>query len=74
MSQTFNKIRGKIVEVYGSQKAFADAVGTSEQTITAKLAGRSQFSMDDIIQWSNALGISAEEVGIYFFAEALRKN
>lgn len=66
--KSFPKLRGKIVEVYGSQKAFASAISRSEQNVNAKLAGRSQFDQQDIAIWSNALGISTEEIGTYFFA------
>ena len=63
----YNKLRGKIVEEYGSQKQFSTQINLSEQSITAKLNGRSDFSQDDIIKWSNALHIKKEEIGTYFF-------
>lgn len=65
----FRRLRGKIVEVFDTQSAFADKIGVTEQTVTAKLNGRSEFSRTDIVTWSNALGISNEQVGYYFFAE-----
>lgn len=64
---SYNKLRGKIVEEYGSQKQFSTQINLSEQSITAKLNGRSDFSQDDIIKWSNALHIKKEEIGTYFF-------
>nr|DAF98342.1 MAG TPA: Protein of unknown function (DUF739) [Siphoviridae sp. ctnNB1] len=63
----YNKLRGKIVEVYGSQKCFSNEIKLSEQSITAKLNGRSDFSQSDILRWSNALNITQKEIGIYFF-------
>lgn len=63
----YNKLRGKIVEVYGSQKRFSSKILLSEQSITAKLNGRSDFSQEDILRWSNALCIKKEEIGAYFF-------
>lgn len=71
MAQGYNRLRGKIVEVFGTQGAFADALGTTEQTITNKLAGKTQFSQNDIIAWCNALGIVTDDVGGYFFAQKL---
>lgn len=67
MSFNYNKLRGKIIEVYGSQKKFSKAINLSEQSITAKLNGRSDFSQDDIIKWGNALDLCKEEIGVYFF-------
>lgn len=65
------KLRGRIVELYGSQGAFAKEIGKTEQCITAKLSGKTQFSQADIIEWSNALQINVDEVGVYFFANKL---
>ena len=64
---SYNKLRGRIVELFGSQKEFSKRIGLSEQSITAKLNGRSDFSQDDILIWSNSLQIKLEEIGIYFF-------
>ena len=64
-------LRGRIIQKYGSQGAFAKRLGKSEQTVTAKLNGRSQFTQEDILNWCNALDIIAEDVGEYFFAEKL---
>ena len=69
--KTYPKLRGKIIEVYGSQNAFAKAIGKSEQTVIAKFKGKSAFSQADIIAWSNALDITKDEVGTYFFSEKL---
>lgn len=66
-----SKLRGRIVEKYGSQGEFAKRLGRTEQSITAKLNGRSQFSQRDIVNWSNALEIEVSEVGFYFFADKL---
>lgn len=67
MAKTYNKLRGKIVEMYGSQKSFAEALNLSEQSVTAKLNGRSEFSQKDIIKWCEVLGINAEHITDYFF-------
>ena len=66
-----NKLKGRIVERYGTQHGFAESIGRTEQTVTAKLAGRSQFSQKDIVEWCNALEIGKDEVGSYFFAKEL---
>lgn len=69
MAKTYSKLRGRIVEVYGSQRAFGKQLKLSEQSITAKLNGRTEFSQDDIVKWCNLLGIEAKEVGDYFFTQ-----
>ena len=62
-----NNLRGRIIQKYGSQGKFAKHLGKTEQTITAKLNGRSQFSQEDIIEWCNALDIDSPSIGEYFF-------
>jgi len=71
--KSYSKLRGLIVEKYGSQRKFAEKIGLSEQTVVAKLADRSEFSQSDIIEWSNALDIPADMVSAYFFGEKLSK-
>lgn len=70
----YNRLRGRIIEKYGSQGGFAKALNTTEQTITGKLTGKTQFSQKDIIRWCDALDISAGSVGRYFFADKLSKR
>lgn len=69
--KSYPKVRGRIVELYGSQKEFAKAINKSEQTIIYKLSGKYSFSQDDIIEWGNALNISKDDIGDYFFADKL---
>lgn len=71
MAKEYSKLRGKIVEKYGSQTAFADVIGRTEQSVTAKLSGKTQFSQEDIVIWCNVLGIPVDEVGAYFFTHKL---
>lgn len=68
MSFKYNKLRGRIVEKYRSQAEFARIIQQSEQTIAAKLAGRSSFTQDNIIRWCEALDIDQNDIGSYFFA------
>ena len=68
MTFKYNKLRGRIVEVFGSQAKFSEAIGLSEQSISAKLAGTSSFTQDNIIAWSEALNIDQGDIGSYFFA------
>lgn len=71
MSFQYNKLRGRIIEIFGSQSKFANAIGQSEQIITAKLSGKSSFTQDNIIAWSNALDIDQNDIGSYFFTQKL---
>lgn len=67
MAKTYNKLRGKIIEVFGSQREFAKELGMTEQSVTAKLNMRTDFSQGDIIKWCELLGIAHEDINEYFF-------
>ena len=69
----YNKLRGRIIEKFGTIEKFADFLEKSRITVSNKLNGKSNFSRDDIIFWSSALGISQDEIGSYFFDESVYK-
>ena len=71
MSFAYNKLRGRIIEICGSQAEFSKRVGQSEQSITAKLSGRSSFTQENIITWSEVLNIDQNDIGSYFFTQKL---
>ncbi len=65
---TYVKLRGRIIEKYGTLGRFADEVGLSRVSVSKKMNGESQFSKNDIVTWSRLLEIPPEEYGSYFFA------
>lgn len=63
----YNKLRGRIIEKFGSQSSFSKAVGTSERTLSLKLNNKIFFSQDEIIKYSKTLNIGINEIQAYFF-------
>ena len=47
MQYNYKKLRGRIVEKYGSQKNFADILGVSENSVSKKMQGKTGFSQED---------------------------
>lgn len=74
MAFDYSKLRGKIVEKYGSQTAFVKAFGVSENVFSQKMNNKVRFTSDDIIKISGMLDISSNEIGVYFFDEKVSKN
>lgn len=68
MSFSYNKLRGRIVEKYGSQSKFADKIGISNVSMTKKMTCKTGFSQEDIELWALELGIDRSEYAEYFFA------
>lgn len=67
-NNTLPKLRGRIVERYGTLRNFAAELGLSAVAVSNKVNGSAGFSKEDIIKWSELLDIPAEEVGESFFA------
>ena len=67
MPYTYNKLRGRIVEKYGSQAAFANELGRSQVCVSRKLQCKTEFSQEDMNVWAGLLDIDLSEYGSYFF-------
>ena len=67
MPYSYNKLRGRIIEMYGSQEKFADSLGISRVAMSNKLNCKSGFSQNDIVKWSKLLSIERADYGAYFF-------
>lgn len=68
MSYNYKKLRGRIIEKYGTQENFSKEIGISPNSLSLKMTGKTGFSRDDIIKWCELLDISNDEIGAYFFA------
>ena len=67
MEMTYAKLKGRIVEKYGTQENFCRAIGMSKVSISKKMNGKTGFSQREIIKWCDALDIPLEEVGLFFY-------
>jgi len=69
MAFDYRKLKGRIIEKYGSQSNFAAAYGISENTLSLKMCNKVRFTSDDIIAISDMLDIPENEIGSYFFTK-----
>lgn len=56
-----NKLKGRIIEKYGSIGKFAKTMGVSRQAISYKLGGQRNFSRASIRKWCEALDIDEND-------------
>lgn len=63
----YSKLKGKITEVFGTNGAFADAIGFDHSTLSAKLNNKAPWKHEEIEEACNLLGIPIEQVHLYFF-------
>lgn len=60
------KLRGKIIEKYGTIGAFCRAIGINPGTAWNVLSGRTTPTRKKIPVWCEALEIEPDEAGIFF--------
>lgn len=71
---SYTKLRGKIVEMFRTQSAFADAMGMNKATLNGKLNNRSQWTADEITKACELLNIPLSEAHLYFFCRKSCEN
>ncbi len=67
MAFNYDKLKGRIVEKFGSQGAFAKHFGVSRNTFSLKMNNKVRFSTDDIATIAKMLDIDENEISLYFF-------
>ncbi len=67
MAFDYSKLRGRIIEKFGSQMSFAEAMDISERTLSLKLSGKRMWKQSEICLAINLLGLSDDDIKEYFF-------
>ena len=67
MSYDYNKLKGRIIEKFGTQKAFAKAINLSERSLTLKLNNKVPFTQPEISKMITLLDLNGYEIQTYFF-------
>ena len=65
----YNKLKGRIREMCGTNTEFAQQLGCSLNTLSAKLNHKNDFTQSDIIKSIRILNINVDEVPAYFFSQ-----
>lgn len=74
MERDYSKLRGKIVEVFGTMSKFATAMSYSDRTISLKMNGKIDFTQSDIAKAVGLLGLRDEEIPVYFFTNRVQSS
>ncbi len=70
----YDKLKGKIKEVLGTQGKLAEKLGVDETTISNKLNNNTYFTQKEIIKICIILNIKFEEIPEYFFNQKVREH
>lgn len=70
MIYDYSKLRGRIVEKYGSMSRFAEEIGISKNSMSKRMTGITQFSQSDVELWCRLLDIGNEEIPDFFYTKS----
>lgn len=70
----YARLRGRIKEVFGTQDAFADAIGLGRVSVSQRLNNQLEFSQQEMFRSADVLGFSRGEIPEYFFTEKVQKH
>ena len=68
------RLQARIVEKFGTQKAFADAIGMEKSTLSRYLSQGKDWKGSLMIKAVEVLEIPADEIDSYFFEPAVVKS
>lgn len=71
---SYAKLRGRIIEKFGSQSAFASALGWREALLSAKLNNKSEWSFIEVMKACELLEIDHGKAHLYFFCKKSCEN
>ncbi|MBO7732811.1 MAG: DUF739 family protein [Methanobrevibacter sp.] len=63
----FSKLKGRIIEKFGTQKRFAEVLGMHNNLVSQRMQKKIAFSKDDMLKWGKLLDIPPEQFYEYFF-------
>lgn len=67
MAFNYDRLRGRIVEIFGTQYRFAKEMGWSERTLSLKMNGSRPWKQPDICKAIKLLKLKEEDIPSYFF-------
>lgn len=70
MSKSYNKLRGRIIEICGTIKQFSLSMDISENSVYQKLSGNQgrEFTQSEILKICKILEIPKNDIPEYFFS------
>ena len=70
----YRKLRGRIIEKYGTYAAFAADTGQKKSSLSTKLHNKARILPEEMIAWSapDKLDIPPEDIHAYFLTPEVR--
>ena len=74
MAFCYDKLKGRITEVCGTKQHFAELMGISKATMSAKINNKSEFTQPEIAKAIAILNLEKSDIPTYFFTFEVQKN
>ena len=74
MAYETNKLKARIIEKYGDQKHFAEAIGMQESTLSRLLSDGKEWKGSMMMKAIDLLEIPSTQVDSYFFEPMVVKS
>ena len=74
MAYNTEKLEARIIEKFGTQSAFADALGITKSTLSRYLSNGHDWKGSTLIKAIRLLEIPEDEIDIYFFVPRVAKT
>lgn len=63
----YMKLRGRIIEKYGTYSRFAESLKITNTMLSARLNKKTMITVEEAYRWSKELDIDSCDIGNYFF-------
>lgn len=70
----YSKLRGRIIEIYGSLGKFGEVLGKDGSYVSRILNEKARITQEIINTWSDKLLINPDEIGTYFFTHRVDRT
>lgn len=74
MTWNYNKLRGRIKEICGTQDEFADRLGIGRVSLSKRLNNQLEFTQAEMFKSCEVLSIPDNELSDYFFCSSGLEN
>ena len=72
MCFNYDKLKGRIIEKFGTQYRFAEAMEWSERTLCLKLSSSRSWKQEDICKAIFLLELKEKDIPTYFFKQRVQ--
>lgn len=74
MQYNYDKLKGRIKEIFDTQENFANAINISSASVNYKLNNKKNFTQNEIFNSIKVLKLKEENIQEYFFTRKVEKN